>query len=147
MYKNILYLLVVFAAIHSSGCVLVPFVNAFKQTGVAEGDRMALLAPEVKKFSDGIAWGNKTAALEVVADQSRETISKQMRSAGEEERIWECKVDEVAWSDNAYKAKVSVKVKYYKVPFYVVKTRIEEQRWEFSLATGWKLVDRSFAEG
>jgi hypothetical protein len=147
MYKNISIVLVFFVAMHGSGCVLVPFVNAFKQTGVAEGDRMALLAPEVKKFSDGIAWGNKTAALEVVADRSREVISKQIRDVGEEERIWECKVDEVAWSEDAYKAKVAVKVKYYKVPFYVVKTRIEEQRWEFSLATGWKLVDRSFSEG
>jgi hypothetical protein len=130
-----------------SGCVLVPFVNAFKQTGVAEGDRKALLAPEVKKFSDGISWGNKGVALDVVADESREAISKQLRGVGEEERVWECKVDDVIWTDDAYKAKVSVKVRYYKVPFYVVKTRIEEQRWEFSLAKGWKLVERSVVEG
>jgi hypothetical protein len=122
-------------------------VNAFKQTGVAEGDRKALLAPEVKKFSDGISWGNKGVALDVVADESREAISKQLRGVGEEERVWECKVDDVIWTDDAYKAKVSVKVRYYKVPFYVVKTRIEEQRWEFSLAKGWKLVERSVVEG
>ncbi len=139
--------MVLVVAVQCSGCVLVPFVNAFKQTGVAEGDRMALLAPEVKKFSDGISWGNKSVALGVVADGSREAIAQQLRGLGEEERVWECKVDDVAWSENSYKAKVSVKVKYYKVPFYVVKTRIEEQHWEFSLAQGWKLVDRSIGEG
>ncbi len=139
-------LMVFLVASQSAGCVLVPFVNAFKQTGVAEGDRMALLAPEVKKFSDGISWGNKGAALEVVSDEYRETVSKQLRGMGEEERIWECKVDDVTWSEEAYKAKVSVKVRYYRIPFYVVKTRIEEQRWQFSLATGWKLVERTVVE-
>lgn len=142
-----IFLMVLIVAAHCSGCVLVPFVNAFKQTGVAEGDRKALLAPEVKKFCDGISWGNKAAALEVVADESRETVSKQLRDVGEGERVWECKVDDVMWSEDAYKAKVSVKVRYYKIPFYVVKTRIEEQRWEFSLAKGWRLVERAVLEG
>jgi hypothetical protein len=147
MYPLRVFLIAVFVTAQCSGCVLVPFVNAFKQTGVAEGDRMALLAPEVKKFSDGISWGNKSVALGVVADQSRDAVAQQLRGLGEDERVWECKVDDVAWSENAYKAKVTVKVKYYKVPFYVVKTRLEQQNWEFSLGQGWKLVDRSIVEG
>jgi len=125
----------------------VPFVQAFKQTGVSEGDRMALLAPEVKKFSDGLTWGNRVSALEVVADQSRVAISQQLKSASEDDHVVELKVNDVAWSENAYKAKVSLKVKYYKVPFYIVKTRLEEQQWEFSLGAGWKLTDRSVVEG
>lgn len=130
-----------------SGCILVPFVQAFKKSGVAENDRMALLPGEVKKFSEGLQWGNKMQALTVVTDEARPVVSEQLREVGEDERVVELKIDDVAWSESAYKAKVSVKVKYFRVPFYVVKTRIEEQSWRFSLADGWKLTDRSVLDG
>jgi hypothetical protein len=129
------------------GCILVPFIDAFKKTGVAEGDRMQLLAPEVKKFTDALSWGSKTDALTVVADDSRTAIMKQLKGLGEDEHVVEAKVDEVEWIQDAYKAKVSVKVKYYKVPYYVVNTRVEEQQWEFSVAGGWKLKERAVSEG
>jgi len=128
------------------GCVLVPFITAFKQTGVTEGDRMALLPPEVKKYSDALSWGSKPSALAVVADDSRVEISKQLRGLGEDEHIVEAKIDEVEWMESAFKAKVFIKFRYYKVPFYVVKTRLEEQLWEFSVASGWKLKERVVKE-
>jgi hypothetical protein len=130
-----------------SGCVLVPFVQAFKKSGVAESDRMALLPGEVKKFSEGLQWGNKMQALTVVTDDARPVLSEQLRAVPEDERVVESKIDDVAWSESAYKAKVSLKVKYFRAPFFVVKTRIEEQNWRFSLADGWKLTDRSLLDG
>jgi len=122
-----------------SGCLLVPFVDAFKQTGVTEGDRQALLQPEVKKFSEALGWGNKTDALQVVSDESRVAIAKQLKGLGEEERLVETKIDEVEWGPQSYDATVVVKVRYYKVPYYIVKTREERQKWTFNLTNGWKL--------
>lgn len=130
-----------------SGCILVPFIDAFKKTGATEGDRMALLAPEVQRFTEAIGWGKKTEALGFVLDESRKEISTQLKKIGSEERIVDSKVDEVEWANDAFDAHVAVKVQYFMVPYYVVKTRTEQQHWVFSLTGGWKLKERVIEEG
>jgi len=124
-----------------SGCFIIPFVQAFKETGATEGDRMALLEPEARKFADAMVLGNKKLAMTVVMPESRSSISKLIRDRNEEERVVESKLDDVQYSEAARKATVTLKVRYYKVPFYVVKMRIEEQHWEFTMSDGWKLRD------
>jgi hypothetical protein len=130
-----------------SGCVLVPFVQAFKESGLTESDRMALLPPRLKKFSDARIFGNKTDALDVVLPESRTQIAKQLSEVGEHERIVKSKVEEVEWSDSANKAKVMVKVESYKVTQLIVTTVTEEQQWEYSTGSGWLLKSRSKVEG
>ena len=124
------------------GCVLVPFIQAFKEAGATEGDRQALLAEELRKFSDGLQWGNKTQALSVVSDEAREEIASQLRALGDGDKVVDAKVDDIHWGEGAFSAKALLKVRYYTVPFYVVKTRIEEQHWEFSAGAGWRLQSR-----
>ena len=137
------YILALAVATSVQGCILVPFINAFKQTGVTPEDRRALLPAEVKKFSDALVWGSRQSALETVASESKEGVSKELRGLGEDEHIVESKIDDVEWNDSSFEAKVFVKFKYYKVPYYVVKTRTEEQQWVFYVGTGWKLKDRT----
>jgi hypothetical protein len=139
--------LTVTVACSLSGCILVPFIDAFKKTGATEGDRMALLAPEVQRFTEAIGWGKKTEALGFVLDESRKEISTQLKKIGSEERIVDSKVDEVEWANDAFDAHVAVKVQYFMVPYYVVKTRTEQQHWVFSLTSGWKLKERVIEEG
>lgn len=134
------------AAIVLQGCVLVPFLQAFKETGSTESDRMALLEPEARKFSDAMVLGNKQIAMTVVMPESWPTVSKQIRGRNEEERVVESKLDDVQYSEAARKATVTVKVRYFKVPFYIVKSRIEEQHWEFTMSDGWKLRDFAATE-
>lgn len=139
-------ILVVVAAVTFSGCFIIPFVQAFKETGATEGDRMALLEPEARKFADAMVLGNKQLAMTVVMPESRTTISKQIRGRNEEERVVESKLDDVQYTEAARKATVTLKVRYYKVPFYIVKSRLEEQHWEFSMSDGWKLRDMAGIE-
>jgi hypothetical protein len=143
----LLLLMLIGVSISLSGCVLVPFVQAFKETGVTAGDRKALLGQEVKKFTDAIMWGSKSEALSIVAEESREEIARELGGLSEEERIVDSKVDEITWGDDAYTATVKLKVRFYKVPFYVVKNRVEEQQWNFSVGTGWRLTSRTVLEG
>jgi len=131
----------------SNGCVLVPFVQAFKESGLTESDRMALLPPRLKKFSDARIFGNKTDALDVVVPDSRAQIAKQLSEVGEHERIVKSRVEEVEWADSANKAKVVVKVESYKVTQLIVTTVTEEQQWEYSTGSGWLLRSRSKVEG
>jgi hypothetical protein len=142
--RLVLFLCVVGA---TSGCVLVPFVQAFKESGLTESDRMALLPPRLKKFSDARMFGNKTDALDVVMPESQNQIAKQLSEVGEHERVVKSKVEEVEWSDSAHKAKVMVKVESYKVTQLIVTSVTEEQQWEYSTSSGWLLKSRSKVEG
>lgn len=126
-----------------NGCVLVPFVQAFKESGLTEGDRMALLPPQVKKFSDARLFGNKGDAMSLVSPEARAEIAKQLQGGDENERIVKSKIDEIEWSDNAYKAKVMVKTDSYRVNQLVVKTSTEEQHWEFKTGGSWVLTERT----
>ncbi|MEN9846437.1 MAG: hypothetical protein RIS36_1584 [Pseudomonadota bacterium] len=129
-----------------SGCVLVPFIQAFKEVGATEGDRMALLDKEIKGFNAAMVWGNHQEAAGYVAAESKLNLSSQFKDTSEEERIVDTKVTNVAWADGAREATVHVKTKFYRVPVYVVNTRTEEQRWTWS-SGAWKLVDRTVREG
>jgi hypothetical protein len=144
MYSGIKRLvLVAFAIVTCSGCVLVPFVQAFKETGLTEGDRKALLLPQVKKFSDARVFGNKTEALDLVAPESRAEIAKQLQSTGPQERVVKSQIDDIEWMDNAYKAKVVLKVDAFTMNQLVVKTSTEEQNWEFKTGNGWVMTSRT----
>lgn len=129
-----------------SGCVLVPFIQAFKEVGATEGDRMALLDKEIKGFNSAIVWGNHTEAASYVAPESQLKLASQFKDTTEEERIVDTKVTNVAWGDGAREATVQVKTKFYRVPVYIVNTRMEEQKWTWSTGS-WKLVDRTVREG
>lgn len=129
-----------------SGCVLVPFIQAFKEVGATEGDRMELLDKEIKGFNAAIVWGNNTEAASYVAPESQLKLSSQFKDTTEEERIVDTKVTNVVWGDGAREATVQVKTKFYRVPVYVVNTRTEEQRWIWNMGS-WKVVDRSVREG
>jgi hypothetical protein len=134
--------------LHSAaGCVLVPFLQAFKEAGATEEDRMALLSDEVRKFNAAVVLGDKMQAGTYVDPEARARISPQFKSTDDEERIVDSKIDNVEWGEGAREATVSVKTKFYKIPVYVVNTRVEEQRWKFTHSNGWKLTDRSVREG
>lgn len=129
-------------AFGSTGCVLVPFVRAFKETGLTEGDRMELLAPQLKKFSEARLFGNKSQAMALVAPDAQSEISKQLQDNNEQERIVKSQVDEIEWIDGARKARVVMKVDSFKVSHLVVSSKREEQYWEFSPGFGWLMTAR-----
>lgn len=131
----------------ATGCFMVPFVQAFKESGFTAEDRMTLLAPKVKKFSDARVFGNKTDALALVTPEARLEVSKQLREGSEHERIVKSQIEEVEWIDDARKARLIMKVESYKVNQLVVNTTVEEQVWEFNTVDGWMLSSRTKLEG
>jgi hypothetical protein len=137
------FIVVLLVSLQVSGCVLVPFVQAFKETGLTEGDRMELLPPQLKKFSDARVFGNKSLAMALVASESQSEISKQLQDKPEQERIVKSQVDEIEWSDDARKARVVVKVESFTMSQLIVKTKKEQQRWEFSPGSGWLMTERT----
>lgn len=141
---KIIFVLLIAALLN--GCILAPFIGAFKSAGATEGDRKELLPTEVQRFTESVSFGNRSTALSFVLPDNRKQISEQLKKMGEEEKIFESKVDDIEWSDGAWNATVVLKTKFFRVPFYIVKTRTEEQKWDFSFSGGWKLRERSVTE-
>ena len=149
-----IYLVGFCAAVFLQGCVFVPFVQAFKESGLTESDRMALLPAQVKKFSDARVFGNNSQALALVLPESRPDVAEQFReersgsgTGRPEERIIRSKIDDIQWLDEARKAKVVLAVDSYKLSYLIVKTSQEEQEWEFTTSDGWMLKQRNKVEG
>lgn len=132
-------------ALPLQGCILAPIVEGVRQSGVTKGDRMALLPEEVKKFNDSLSWRDSDLTLKYVTDTGRREILEQLKKQSENEHIVESRTGFSEFSDDAYDATLQVAVKYYLVPYYIVKERREEQRWKFSLTEGWKLDSRKIS--
>lgn len=122
-----------------SGCVLAPFIEAAHNMGVTPGDRRALLEPEMKKFNDARFWGSPTQALAHVDPDRQRELVPYLRPANGQEKVVESKLQDVKFSDDATEATASVTTRYYAVPFFVVKDRVEVQEWAWHRPGGWLL--------
>ena len=92
--------------VSASGCILVPFVQAFKEVGATEGDRMALLPEQIKKFNAAVVFGNRMEAMNYVSTDSQGKVGAELKDNTEEERIVDSKVNNVVWADSARQATV-----------------------------------------
>ena len=131
----------VFIALTFSGCLFVPVIDAMKQAGLTESDRMQLLPPTVSKFTSSLSWPDKSEAMRYVAQESRQEVAEGLELLGEDVKIVDSRVSNVNYEDNARKAVVNINVRFYQVPYYVVKTRKDKQTWEFGSSSGWQLID------
>ena len=61
---------------------------------------------------------------------------------GDKVRLVDARIERIDFSSDAYKAGVEVQIRYYEVPFYVVRSRHETEQWAFSLSDGWKVEQR-----
>ena len=126
-----------------SGCFLAPAIDSFNRLGVTEGDRMVLLAQQVKKFQEANYWGGPSAILAFASPEGRASLAAQLRERSEEERLVESKITDTEFRDAANAATVEVKVRYFQVPFYVLNDRRERQEWRFSsVSSGWQILSR-----
>lgn len=122
------------------GCILVPAIDSVKRLGVTAGDRERLLNQEIKKFQEVLFWGNPQEVMAFASEEAQPSLREYLKQFGHDQRVVESKVKSIDFADDSYSANVEVGIKYYRVPFYMVNERFENQKWKFSMAGGWKLV-------
>ncbi len=122
------------------GCILAPAIDSFKRAGMTESDRQKLLGQRMKEFHEAISWGDADIAMGYVDPQKQEEVRPVIVSMTSDEKLVEGKIMSTAFAESAYDAHVRIKIKSYKVPFYLVKERIDEQDWKFDYSSGWLLV-------
>lgn len=125
-----------------SGCIFVPAIDAYNQMGLSKVDREKLLPKEVKKFQEALYWSQSQEALQYVREDRRAEVGPDLFKSLENTRVVESKTGSIEYDADSYKATVTVLVRFYKVPFYIVTDRTEKQVWEFTLSDGWKYVSK-----
>ncbi len=130
-------LLLTFLFFLNSCVALAPVMETYRQMGVSEADRMQLLEQRVREFHDSIYWGRPHTALQLSDESARPDLRRRVRDRRRKEKLVDSKVDFVEFDDDAYEAKVDVLIRFYRVPNYVVKERVETQDWRFSTVSGW----------
>lgn len=123
-----------------SGCFLAPAIDSFKKAGLTSSDRQRLLGQRMKEFHEALYWGDVDMALGYVDSEKQPEIRPILEGVSSSEKLVETKVMSTNFSESSFDAHVRMKVKSYRVPFYVVNERIDEQDWKFDLSTGWLLT-------
>jgi hypothetical protein len=123
----------------SSGCILAPAIDSISKVGIRAADRENLFQKEFQKFHEARYWSDPLTATAFCVEAERVNCGNNFRKSAKNERVIESNIDSVEFVDESYTAIVEVRVKAYEIPYYVVKERIEKQRWTFTLTNGWKL--------
>lgn len=139
-FKNFIILFIILNIVCLQGCVIAPVIDAYSQIGLSRGDRERLLTKQVKAFNEKLYWGKPAEAMQYVKDAERGKAAGELKAITEGVRIVESQIDGIEYDESSYKAAVTVLVKSYKVPYFVVTDRKERQHWEFSFSNGWEFV-------
>ena len=95
----------------------------------------------MKEFHEALYWGSADMAIAYVEDSQRAALRPIIKSMSSGEKTVDSKIDSTVFSDDVFEATVEVKVRAYKVPYYVVDERTDIQKWQFSMSSGWQLVE------
>ena len=137
--------LAVIALMLLNGCAAVPIISGLRELGVSADARQELLRNELRSFNRAFQAGKTEAVLGYVAKESEDLrlmLRDQMRNTRGKERVVEYEIDFIDFSEGAWEADVETTVRYFQVPYYIVKDRFEKQKWRFNASDGWKLVSR-----
>lgn len=129
-----------------SGCILAHLREATKELGVTPNDRKSLINKEVKDLHYALQEGHLMRALRNVDEDYRYEMKDNFKATVDGEKIVDFKIEYIDFSGDAYNAEVELKVRYYKIPTYIVETRLERELWVYNTPSGWKVISREFEE-
>jgi hypothetical protein len=123
------------------GCIFVPILDGFNQSGVTSGQRAAKLAKTVKEFQDYVFWGDVDKALAMAEPEHRKEIGKSLQKLPKDERVVETKMLSADYSEDVYDADVVVQTKSFDKRTLAVHERNIAQKWVFYMGSGWVIKE------
>ena len=139
--------ILLYCALMLQGCPLAPAIDSLRESGFTQSSRVQLLPKDMKKFSDALQWGDPQAAMFYVTEEGQSGVGEALKELRGDVRVVESKVRDVKFDPDAYEADVTVAIKYYKVPYYVVTDLNQHQVWKFSHSSGWQLHSAQTLKG
>jgi len=130
---------IVLCAAFLQGCILSPSINSIQKAGLTESGRKDTLNDAVKEFQTALFWENFPKAQGYASELNGQDVMAQLKQKRNEGRLVDSKVENVTFTDDAYKAKVDVSVRVKDDATNIVNSKNEEQSWIFSVYDGWKI--------
>jgi len=133
--------LVIICLIGLQGCIFVPILDGFNNSGVTSTQRAAKLSKAVKEFQDYVFWGDVEKALNLADPEHRKEINKALLNIPKDERVVETKMLSADYSEDAYDADVVVQTKSFNKNTLTVYERNVSQKWVFYMSSGWLITE------
>ncbi len=144
--KTIIFLtklcaLVLLIVSFSSCAILAITAESFRKAGLTTESRKELLPSFVVRFSDAMSLFDATRALAFSTEEYKPELRARLLKEREKVKVIGNEVILTEYNDDATRAEVSVKSKFYRIPVYVAEEKMEKQIWIYDGGGVWKLDD------
>lgn len=130
-----------------SGCVLAPLMSGINESGMTENGRQFSLNRSVKEFSSALFWQNYSKAQRFALVDGDLNVKQSLTGGASNARVVEAKVEDVYFTEDSYKAEVSMSLRVQDYDTMIVAPKNQKQSWVYSMEDGWKLKSLSALEG
>ena len=105
--------------------------------------RVTALQEKVKDFHTALYWGSLEEAVINVEQTYKKEFIRKVRNFSSNHKFTNLELLSIEYNEDITEATIHVKVKYYKIPTYIVETSITEEIWKFDrFGGGWFLTSR-----
>jgi len=99
------------------------------------------IGKQVGMFHRARYWGDSDLAATFVVPEKREEFGPVVAERVKSEKLVKYKIRSITVDPEQETAEVRVEVEFYKIPNYVVQTRLETQKWELRNLSNWYFVE------
>lgn len=139
--SSVLFASLVMLVLSFSSCTTYSNVTANAST------RRQMLQTKLTQFHRQTTRGQFDIAIESVSKDAQETFISKLEREKKKERVVEKEVDDVVFNEQSDAATVSVLVRFFKQPGYVVLERKESEEWAYDTTEGWKWIKAEKVDG
>lgn len=106
------------------------------------GTQTELLHETVNRYTQALYWGSPEEAARYVAPERLGEFYVDFKNLRKSEKLVDSVIEDVRSLPNGQMS-VSLAVRYYRIPTYLIESRVEDQIWEFRrYAGGWRYLER-----
>lgn len=105
-------------------------------------DKKAMLRGVAQKYHRSLYWGAYDEAVSFAVPEIQHVLFQKLKTLYGSQKVVSIDVDGINFDDSGSMAEIDVSVRYYGTPSYLINSRKERQRWEFSRFNGgWQISD------
>lgn len=133
--KQLICLLGLCTLIGVSGCARI-LADDMKYFLPFESSRNDLLQERVKLWGRALYWRDVEASLAMVDPLKRTVMAPELQRRKKDEKVVDVEVENMELVDGISKAKVALRVRYYRVPAFTVEDRVDHLQWAYAITEG-----------
>jgi hypothetical protein len=137
-FKSVLLSFCLFSV---AGCALVALsFESVRRSGLTADSRKNLLPEFLTGFVEAVSVTDATRALAYASEGFKPSLRSRLLKNKDKVKVIDNEVILSEFNDDARRAEVTVKHKFYRIPVYIAEERLEKQIWIYDGVGVW-LID------